>query len=346
MADTPLTYESAGVNIDEAQRTLRNVSAAIKSTYTPAVTAGIGGFGSLFQLDLSAYQRPLLVTSIDGVGTKTRVASMAGKYDGLGKDIVNHCVNDILCQGAQPLYFLDYFGTSKLEPEIFEAIVTSMADACKEIGIALVGGETAELPGVYTTSEFDVVGTIVGIVDADLKYPRAKASPGDSLIGIFSSGLHTNGYSLARRALFDVGGLTVNDTVPGVGTTIGEELLKSHKCYYNSVFPVISTMNGVYGIAHITGGGLYDNLPRVLPSDMQAVIDRNSWMPQPIFQLIQQTGNVPDVEMYRTFNMGIGMVLVVDKDIAPAVVQKINEAGDSATVIGTIQNGSNDVQIV
>lgn len=346
MSEHGLTYQSAGVNIDEAQRALRSVTDAIKSTYTPGVMSGVGGFGSLYALDSSRLQNPLLVTSIDGVGTKTRVAQMMGKYDNLGKDIVNHSINDILCQGAQPLYFLDYFGTSRLSAEVFEPILLSMADACLEAGIALVGGETAELPGVYSEDEFDVVGTIVGVVDAAHKLPRPKPQSGDALIGIMSNGLHTNGFSLARRALFEIGGLSVRDQVPGLSTSIGEELLKPHRSYFQSVYPLIEELPGLYALAHITGGGLYDNLPRVLPSDMKATIDRSTWSPQPIFQLIQECGNVPDVEMFRTFNMGIGMVVVVDQDMASAAVQRINEGGDSATIIGQLQSGSNDLQIV
>lgn len=340
------TYRSAGVDIDEAQRALRNVIPLIKETQTEGVVGGVGGFGGLFRANFEEFPRPILVSSIDGVGTKTKVATMVGQFDGLGKDIVNHCVNDILCQGAKPLFFLDYYGTSKLDGTVFEAVLTGMAEACKEVGIPLIGGETAELPGVYEQEEFDVVGAIIGVVDADRKLPRSKANPGDVLIGIASDSLHTNGFSLARKALFEVGHLSVRDEVPGLGTNIGEELLRPHRCYYRSVYPLIQELDSVYAVAHITGGGLYDNLPRVLPSDLQAVIDRGSWSPLPIFNLIQQTGNVPDVEMFRTFNMGIGMVLVVDKDVAPAVVQRLNQSGEAAAIIGSLQSGANDVQIL
>jgi phosphoribosylformylglycinamidine cyclo-ligase len=346
MPDEPLTYRSAGVNIDEAQRALRSVVGNIQSTYSEQVIAGVGGFGGLFRPDFGDMQKPVLVSSIDGVGTKTKVAAMVGDYSGLGIDIVNHCVNDILCQGARPLFFLDYYGCSRLQGLQFEEVVRGMASACAEVGAALIGGETAEMPGVYVEDEIDVVGSVIGLVDFEKKLPRGKMQPDDAVIGIASNGLHTNGYSLARRSLFEVGGLSVRDEVAGLGATIGEALLRPHKCYFNAVHPLIQETEGIYAVAHITGGGLYDNIPRVLPSDVRVVIERRSWTPLPIFQLIQQTGNIPDAEMYRTFNMGIGMVLIVDRMLAPGLVQRLNEAGESAAVIGEVQAGANDVQIV
>jgi phosphoribosylformylglycinamidine cyclo-ligase len=346
MSDSSLTYRSAGVDIDEAQRALRSVAGDIKGTYTEGVLGGMGGFGGLFSALFPEMVHPVLVSSIDGVGTKTKIAAMVGEFRGLGKDIVNHCVNDILCQGARPLYFLDYFGCSRLAGLVFEDIVRGMSEACREAGAALIGGETAEMPGVYVEDEFDVVGAVVGVVDADRKLPRGKVDHGDAVIGIASNGLHTNGYSLARRALLEMGGLSVRDGVPGLTTTIGDELLRPHKCYLNGVYPILQETEGVYAVAHITGGGLYDNLPRVLPSDRRIVIERRSWTPQPIFQLIQQVGNVPDIEMYHTFNMGIGMVLLADRMVAAGVVQRLNEAGESAAIIGEVQSGSHDVQII
>lgn len=345
MADQALTYRDAGVDIDEAQRALAQVVPQIKATYTDNVLAGVGGFGGLFRADFPE-TRPVLVSSIDGIGTKTRVAAMVGDYTGLGKDIVNHCVNDILCQGARPLYFLDYYGTSRLSSNVFAQVLSGMASACSDVGCALLGGETAEMPGVYHDDEIDIVGAIVGVVDADKKLPRPKPSAGDVLIGLASNGLHTNGFTLARRALFEVGGLSVRDNVAGLNCSIGEELLRPHRSYLNSVYPLVTELGGIYGAAHITGGGLPDNLPRVLASDVQAVIDRRSWTPLPIFSLIQECGNVSDADMFRTFNMGIGMVLVVDREISAAVVQRLNQAGEAAAIIGQIQDGSNDVQIV
>ncbi|HTQ11306.1 MAG TPA: phosphoribosylformylglycinamidine cyclo-ligase, partial [Fimbriimonadaceae bacterium] len=252
----------------------------------------------------------------------------------------------ILCQGARPLFFLDYYGCSKLSGLVFEEILHGMSEACRDAGCALLGGETAEMPGVYHDDEIDVVGAVVGIVDLDRKLPRGKMQPGDAIIGLASDGLHTNGFSLARSALFEKSGLSVRDTIPGLNTTIGEELIRPHRCSLNAVYPLIQDVEGLYAIAHITGGGLYDNLPRVMPSDVKAMIEKRSWTPLPIFQLIQTTGDIPDQEMYRAFNMGIGMVLFVDRFAAPAVVQRLNQAGESAAVIGEVQGGSQDVQIL
>ncbi|HMS53843.1 MAG TPA: phosphoribosylformylglycinamidine cyclo-ligase [Fimbriimonadaceae bacterium] len=346
MADEVLTYASSGVDIDAAERALRGVLPSIKATYNDQVVSGVGGFGGLFRASFPGMERPVLVSSIDGVGTKTKVAAMVGKFDGLGADIVNHCINDILCQGARPLFFMDYYGTSRLTADVFEAVVGSAALACKESGVVLLGGETAEMPGVYHDEEVDIVGSIVGVVDMDKKLPKPSVGVGDALVGIASDGLHTNGFSLARRALFEVGGMSVRDLVPGLERTVGEELLRPHRCYFNPLWPIIEEGGVVKAIAHITGGGLYDNLPRVLSNDVAAQIERRSWTPLPIFDLIQKAGNVPDVEMFRTFNMGIGLVVVCDRDHAPALVQLLNQAGEAAAVIGELQRGSCEVNIV
>lgn len=346
MPAEPLTYKDSGVNIDEAQRALRSVVGGIQSTYSENVVSGVGGFGSLFRATFEGISNPLLVSSVDGVGTKTKVAAMVGQHKNLGHDIVNHCVNDILCQGARPLFFLDYFGCSRLEGLVFEEILQGLVEACNAVGASLVGGETAEMPGVYHDGEVDLVGSIVGVVDYEKRLPRGKMNPGDSIIGIMSDGLHTNGYSLARRALFEMGGLSVRDEVPGTGMTIGEDLLRPHRCYFNSLYPLIQQSEGIYAAAHVTGGGLYDNLPRVMPSDVRAVIERRSWNTLPIFTLIQSMASIPDHEMYRAFNMGIGMVLFCDRFQAPQIVDRLNESGESAVVIGEVQAGPHDVQIV
>jgi len=346
MSDEQLTYRSSGVDIDEAQRALRSVLGSVKATYSDDVVGGVGGFGALYRASFSDLEKPILVSSIDGVGTKTKVAAMVGDYTNLGRDIVNHCVNDILCQGARPLFFLDYFGCSRLQGLMFEEILVGMAEACQEVGASLIGGETAEMPGVYNEDEIDLVGSIIGLVDQDRKLPRGKMQAGDSVIGIASNGLHTNGYTLARRALFEMGGLSVRDQMLGLGRTIGSELLRPHRCYFNSVYPILQDTEKVYAVAHITGGGLYDNIPRVLPSDVRVVIEKRSWTPLPIFQLIQQTGNVSEPEMYRAFNMGVGMVMIADRFIASAVVQRLNDAGESAAIIGEVQPGSAEVQIL
>lgn len=339
-----LTYASSGVNIDEASRALRGVGEQIKATQTENVVGGLGGFGALFKGMFPGMNNPLIVSSIDGVGTKTKVAAMAGDFSNLGRDIVNHCVNDILCQGAKPLFFLDYFATSRLSAEIFESVIGGMADSCKDVGCALIGGETAEMPGVYVEGEIDIVGTIVGVVDSEQLLPRAVSS-GDVVIGIASNGLHTNGFSLARRALFEVAGLSVRDEPEELGESIGTALLKPHRCYFNSVYPLLSQPS-IHAIAHLTGGGFFDNIPRVLPSSVRVLIEKRSWTPSPIFSLIQESGQISESEMYRTFNMGIGMVLIVDRFAAQGIIDVLSEAGEHAAVIGEVQLGSRDVQLI
>ncbi|MBS1720542.1 MAG: phosphoribosylformylglycinamidine cyclo-ligase [Armatimonadetes bacterium] len=346
MSEERVTYQSAGVDIDGAQRALRSVSSSIQATHGPSVIGGIGGFGALFRAQFPGMEQPVLVSSIDGVGTKTKVAAMVGDHSQLGADIVNHCVNDILCQGARPLFFLDYFGCGHLQGLVFEEVVGSMASACAAVDCALIGGETAEMPQVYHDDEIDIVGSIVGIVDFEKKLPRREISAVDVIIGLASNGLHTNGYSLARRALFEVGGYGVRDEVPGTGLTIGEDLLRPHRCYFNSVYPLLAENEGIRALAHLTGGGFFDNIPRVLPSDLRVVIEKRAWTAPPIFHLIQQAGGISDHEMHRTFNMGIGMVMVVDRMIAPGIVQQLIQAGENAAVIGEVQNGGNDVQLV
>lgn len=345
MADEQSRYAAAGVDIDAAQRALRNVRDAFTATHGPEVIGGIGGFGAMFEASFAGMSRPVLVSSVDGVGTKTKVAAMAGDYSGIGRDIVNHCVNDILCQGARPLFFLDYFGCSRLESAVFQEVVSGAAEACYKVGCALIGGETAEMPGVYHDGESDVVGCIVGVVDYEDRLPRETAKVGDRVIGIASDGLHTNGFSLARRAIFEVGGLSVRDVVPGTPDTFGEALLRPHRCYYNALKGVLKSPE-LYVLAHITGGGLYDNLPRVLPTGIRAVIEKSAWTPPPIFTEIQRLGKVPEGEMFRAFNMGIGMLAVVEKDAADAFVRHFVENGEHAAVVGDLQVGSQDVLII
>jgi phosphoribosylformylglycinamidine cyclo-ligase len=334
------------VDIEQANRAIRSIEAAIRQTHGPRVLGNVGGFAGLFAASFPEVAKPVLVSSIDGVGTKTKVAAMAGSFEGLGLDIVHHCVNDILCQGARPLFFLDYFGCSRLSGPVFEAVVKGMAQACLDTGCALIGGETAEMPGVYADDEIEVVGAIVGLVDQDRMLPRGKMQPGDLIVGVASNGLHTNGYSLARRALFELGGLSVRDEAPGLGTTLAEELLRPHKCYLSALAPLVEEDTGVYALAHITGGGLADNMRRVMPSNVRARVETRSWTPLPVFRLIQSCGGVSDIEMYRTFNMGIGMVAFVAREAAAAVVQRLQMAGESAAVIGELDAGPVDVSLV
>lgn len=346
MSDHGLTYTEAGVDVDAAYQSLRRVADVVQSTHGPGVVGAPGGFGGMFDPRLQGMERPVLVSTIDGVGTKTIVAHMCGQYRGLGVDLVHHCANDLVCQGARPLFFLDYFGCSRLDQPVFEDVVSGAAEACRALGCALIGGETAEMPGVYHPEEIDIVGCMVGVVEYEHRLPRSKPKPGDRLVGIASNGLHTNGYSLARLALFERGGLSVRDLVPGTEQTIGDALLTPHTLYAPAVLEILAEFPGVTGVAHITGGGLPDNLPRAIPGDLQALIVRSTWTPLPIFDLIQQTGGVPQFDMDRTFNLGIGMVLVVDYDDCDAVVRALNERGHHAAEIGKLQAGAHDVQIV
>ncbi|MCS6859488.1 MAG: phosphoribosylformylglycinamidine cyclo-ligase [Abditibacteriales bacterium] len=337
-------YAAAGVDRSRAAEAIARMKAHARSTFTPNVLADIGLFGGLFALDKEQYQEPVLVATTDSVGTKLKVAFMMNKHDTVGIDIVSHCANDVLAQGAQPLFFLDYIGTSQLDPEVMATVVAGIAEGCKQAGCALIGGETAELPGFYNAGEYDLVGMMVGVVEKSRLIDGRDIKVGDRVIGLLSSGLHTNGYSLARKLLFEVAGYTPDTVLPELGCTIGEELLKPHRCY---VKPVLSLLNDpsipqfppcpVKGIAHITGGGLIENVPRILPPGCKASIGRGSWCEPEIFGVLQRLGNVPTEEMFRVFNMGIGLVLIVDAQHAPRMAsQLMRSSGIPAPIIGRI----------
>jgi len=326
--DQPSAYAAAGVDIEAKMRAFRRMRASIESTYTPAVLAGIGAFGGLFDLKKVWDARdPILVASTDGVGTKTMIASAMGRYDTMGHDIVNHCVNDILVQGARPLFFLDYVAASKLDSERIAAIVRGCAEACRAVGCALLGGETAEMPGVYQPEAFDLVGTIVGWVEREFIVDGSTVRPGDVCLGLPSSGLHTNGYSLARRVLADTPWETI---LPELGRPLGEVLLTPHRAYLKELESLWVARVQIKAMAHITGGGFTDNIPRVLPAGIGVRIDRTAWQVPTIFRLIQERGHVDAMEMYRVFNMGIGMVLMV----SPEQVRSALDAVKEAIVIG------------
>lgn len=344
MHDESVTYESAGVNLEKGKRAVSMIQDAVRSTQNPAVLGEAGGFGGMFLARFEGMQEPVLVSSIDGVGTKTAVAAMVGAYHDLGVDIVNHCINDILVHGARPLFFLDYFASSTLNSEILLQVVEGAAAACREAGCVILGGETAEMPGVYCEGEMDIVGTIVGVVDRERILPL-RVGPGDLIVGLASNGLHTNGFSLARKALFEIGGHHHNDELPEVGRTIGEELLRPHRSYLNALMPLLDEGGMIHALAHVTGGGIIDNLPRVLGVDFGAVIERRAWAPHPIFGLIQQSGGISDEEMFRAFNMGLGMLLICPSESASAVVQRLNDAGEAAYVVGEVLRGPNEVSI-
>ena len=347
MDKTFSSYKEAGVDIDLATELLNRVKPRLASARRPEMLAPIGGFGGLFQLDLSKYREPVLVSSIDGVGTKLMVAALMGKYDTVGHDIVNHCINDISVQGAEPIYFLDYIGIGKLRSPLYEEVLGGIADACREAGCAVLGGETAEMPGMYG-NDFDLVGVINGIVEKSKLITGEKIRPGHIAIGLSSNGLHTNGFSLARRVLFQQRGYTVDTELRELeGMTIGEALLKPHTCYWPAIRETMESGIRLDGIAHITGGGLFDNVPRILPKDVNAVFRKND-IPDvpPIFKLITEEGNIPDSEAYRVFNMGVGMVWFVppeDVDRALAICRKNNRR---AFVFGEITAGERKSLVV
>jgi phosphoribosylformylglycinamidine cyclo-ligase len=333
-------YRQSGVDIDAGNEVVRRIRSLARRTFTPGVLSEIGSFGGLFSLSSAGLQDPVLVASADGVGTKLRVAFMTGIHDTIGRDLVNHCVNDILVQGAVPLFFLDYLATGRLDPDVAVQIVEGLAAACRENGCALLGGETAEMPGFYADGEYDVAGFIVGAVERARLIDGRSIETGDLLIGLPSSGLHTNGYSLARRIAFDVAGLTTGDVVPELGTTIGEALLRPHRSYLPVIRPLLGT-GLIKGMAHITGGGLTDNLPRILPDGHGAVINRQTWRVPPLFEWLQRTGKVPDADMLRTFNMGLGLIVVCGPADADPLIERLAGAGEpGAARIGEIQDGA------
>jgi phosphoribosylformylglycinamidine cyclo-ligase len=336
-------YAAAGVNIDAQDRALGRIKKLVKSTRTPGVLSSIGSFGGLFQPDLSGISEPLLVASADGVGTKLMVARMAGDYSTVGQDLVNHCVNDILVQGARPLFFMDYVGAGVLEPAAMEQLVSGVATACRENGCALLGGETAEMPGFYEPGDYELVGFIVGMVDRPALLDGSAVEVGDILIGLPSTGLHTNGYSLARRVFFDVLGLGINDRLPGEKRrTVGQELLAVHRSYLGVVNPLLGHP-GLHALAHITGGGLTDNLPRILPKGSHAEVKFGTWDIPPVFHLLQEHGEVATDEMLRVFNMGVGMVLVVAQDALREVLAALRDAGQKGAIIGSVGKGGKGV---
>jgi phosphoribosylformylglycinamidine cyclo-ligase len=329
-------YAEAGVDIDVMMNSLKRIGKKVKATNTSGVVSELGSFGGLFK---SPGKENLLVSSVDGVGTKLKVANMANKHNTVGQDLVNHCVNDILVQGAKPLFFLDYLGAAALEPKVFEDVVSGFCKACKENGAALLGGETAEMPGLYPNGEYDLVGTIVGTVERKKLITGKKIRKGDVLIGLPSTGLQTNGYSLARKVIFETAGKKLSDLVPGTKTTFEKALLAIHKSYLNPVLAVMKKVN-VHGMAHITGGGLYDNVPRVLPDNVDAQFDRSTWKTPAIFEFIEEAGKVDHEEMYRVFNMGIGYVLMVGKKDVEQTMKILKANKQRAIIVGEVVPGT------
>ena len=342
MPDTKVTYAASGVDINRQDDALARIKPLVKATRTPGVRSDLGLFGGLYSAKFEEGD-PILVSSMDGVGTKMKVARLAGTWDTVGADLVNHCINDILVQGARPLFFLDYVAAQRLEPAVIEQIVRGMAGACSEGGLALIGGEMAEMPGVYAEGEVDVAGTIVGVVDEPLLLPRLAAMvPGDVLIGLRSSGLHTNGYSLARKVCFELAGLKVDDLVPGTDRTVAQALLAVHRSYLRPVLPLVRAKRLV-GMAHITGGGLTDNLPRVLPAHLDAAIDTSSWEIPALFRFLMDRAGLPLDDARRSFNLGVGMVLIAPAAGAQEVLKDLREAGEDPWVLGELTQGTGKV---
>ena len=341
-----MDYKSSGVDIDAGAETVRRIKRLAKATFTPGVLSDIGSFGGLFKLDTSQLREPVLVSSADGVGTKLKVAFMANRHRTIGADLVNHCVNDILVQGATPLFFLDYLATGRLSPDIAEQIVEGLAKACRENGCALLGGETAEMPGFYADGEYDVAGFIVGAVERSQIIDGHSIAAGDLLIGLPSNGLHTNGYSLARKIAFDELNLNIDSHLPELGETVGDAFLRTHRSYLTVIKPLLGT-GLLKGMAHITGGGITDNLPRILPPGTSARVNRTSWRVPPIFRWLGESGRVPEYDLRRSFNMGIGLILAVAANDADAVRTKLLDAGEAnSVVIGEIVAGNPEVQYV
>lgn len=347
-------YARAGVDIDLGNRVKSTLPQLLAATHRPEVLGKVGGFGGLFQLDLRKYRQPVLVSSVDGVGTKLKLAFTLNRHDTIGQDLVNHCVNDIAVLGAEPLFFLDYIGTGKLEPRVFTDIIKGFAKACAENRCALIGGETAQMPGFYQPGEYDVSGTIVGVVEKSRMIDGKSVKPGDVVIGLASTGLHTNGYSLARKILFEQLKLKPSSRLPGLKKTVGEELLNIHVSYgpliqalMNRFNPAKSATPGaVKALAHITGGGFVDNIPRMLPKNCDVVIRKGAWDTLPIFDILAARGGVPEAELYQVFNMGVGMTVIVAADQAERIVKFILSRKQQAWLIGEVTKGKGQARVI
>src|SRR5216683_804432 len=339
-------YRASGVDIDAGNETVRRIKTLARATFTSGVLSEIGLFGGLFRLDGDAYLQPVLVSSADGVGTKLKVAFMTGRHDTIGADLVNHCVNDILVQGALPLFFLDYFATGRLSPDVAERVIIGVSRGCRENGCALIGGETAEMPGFYADGEYDIAGFIVGVVEQSRLVDGRTIVPGDAMIGLPSAGLHTNGYSLARRVLFETCGLNPDTVVPELKMSVADALLAPHRSYLRVTRPLLER-GLVKGMAHVTGGGITGNLPRILPEGCDALVDRGTWEVPELFTLLQRSGDIPRDEMFRAFNMGIGLIIVCAKGDADRVRESLERTGESgATRIGHLLTGNRRVRYI
>ena len=337
-----LSYRDAGVDIDAASEALKQIKTFVNRTFDDNVLRDIGSFGAMYNFDTRGMEQPVLVSSVDGVGTKLKLAFMMNKHDTIGIDLVSHCVNDILVQGARPIFFLDYLACGKLDPRVVVEVIKGLATGCRYAGCALIGGETAEMPDMYLEGEYDVAGTIVGVVDRNKIIDGSTIADGDVIIGLGSSGLHTNGYSLARKICFEVAGMSCADPLPGMDKTIGEALLEPHRSYAR-VIQIITKIVSVKGMSHITGGGITDNLPRTLPEEFGAEIELGSWEVPTLFTFLKDTGEVDDLEMLRTFNMGLGFLLIVSESDCQRTLDSLAMACEDPKVIGRVVKGKNTI---
>lgn len=344
MNNKGLTYKESGVDVTAGYEAVNRMKSHVKKTFTKGVLTDIGGFGGMFSIDKDKYNEPVLVSGTDGVGTKLMIAFMMDKHDTIGEDCVAMCVNDVLCQGATPLFFLDYISTGQLKPEKIEKIVAGVSNGCIKAGCALIGGETAEMPGLYGVNEYDLAGFAVGIVDKKNIITGEKIKAGDVLIGLPSSGLHSNGFSLVRKLFFDLKKYKVDQYIPELGSTLGEELLKPTRIYSNPLIELNKKFN-IKGISHITGGGFYENIPRIIPEGLGATIDRKLIRVPAIFNIMQELGNIDIDEMYSTFNMGVGIVMAVDKEEADGVIRHLRAIGEEGNIIGEIIEGKRGISI-
>ncbi|HYN84481.1 MAG TPA: phosphoribosylformylglycinamidine cyclo-ligase [Pyrinomonadaceae bacterium] len=340
----PVTYSDAGVSIDAANRAVERIKELARGTFNARTLSEIGSFGGMFDGAFPSMRAPVLVASADGVGTKLKIAFLTNRHDTVGRDLVNHCTNDILVQGARPLFFLDYVATGKLSPEVITSVVEGVARGCRENGCALLGGETAEMPGFYAEGEYDIAGFIVGVVERERVIDGRRVEAGDRLLALPSAGLHTNGYSLARKLFFEVARMTPDTFVERLGATVGDALLAPHLSYLPALDGLLET-GALKALAHITGGGLLENIPRVLPDATAVEIERGSWPVPPVFELMRELGNVPDAEMYRTFNMGVGMVVVCSPSDLDGVRRHLASRGETCHEIGSVTRGAREVVI-
>ena len=339
-----MNYAASGVDIAAADKAKEKIKTLAKATFNESVLSEIGAFGGFFRPELSGIKSPVFISSADGVGTKLKLAFISGRHNTVGEDLVNHCVNDILVHGARPLFFLDYIATGKLDPETVAEIVEGLARGCRNNGMALLGGETAEMPDFYSAGEYDLAGFIVGLVDQEKIVNGANITEGDVIIGLASNGLHTNGYSLARKVIFEVGGMKYSDNVESMGMTIGDALLMTHKSYLKAILPLMNDFK-IKGMAHITGGGIAGNFIRILPENVKAVIRKGTWNIKPIFDFIQKTGSIADEDMFEAFNMGIGYIVVISENNVDNVVESLKASGELPYIIGKIEKGEKEIVI-